>query len=175
MKQLMLSLLATLMICLFTTSAFAQAEPDNENKCRQEVGEIAKDAAQKNGKAILAAHGKMVNACSAFRACKKDCRQDKRSCKEDARADKGQCMADCAKISNKQQEKACKQGCRADKKSSKTDCRQDKRSCKTQCDATEKQGPCKSARKEFWSLVGKTAGKAAGDMARTCESEFSKN
>ncbi len=171
MKQLMLSLLATLLLCLFTTSAFAQAEADNERKCQDKAGDIAKDATQKNGKAILAAHGKMVNACAAFRACKKDCRQDKRSCKEDARSDKGQCIADCAKISNKQQEKACKQGCRADKK----DCRQDKRACKTQCVATEKQGPCQSARKEFWKLVGETSGKAAKDIVNACESEFSKN
>lgn len=155
--------------------AFAQEEADNENACQQAAKDSAKDAAQKYGKDIAAAHGKMFNACSAFRQCKKTCRQDKRSCKGDARADKGQCIANCGKISDKKKEKACKQSCRADKRSDKKDCRQDKRSCKTQCVATEKQGPCKTARKEFWNLVGKAGGEVAKDVTKACAGEFTKD
>lgn len=174
MKKWMM-MCAVAMTMMVAAPAFAQDEEvDNENACQDAAKDAAKDAAQTYGKDIAAAHSKMYNACAAFRQCKKSCRQDKRSCKEDARSDKGQCMADCAKISDKKKEKACKQSCRADKRSDKKDCRQDKRSCKTQCVAQEKQGPCKAARKEFWSLVGKAGGQVAKEVTKACAGEFTK-
>lgn len=172
MKKWMMLMAATMTMSL-TVPAFAQdVEEDGEGACKDAAAAAAKDTAQTYGKDILAAHSKMVNACAAFRQCKKTCRQDKRSCKEDARSDKGQCIADCGKISDKKKEKACKQGCRADKKADKKECRQDKRACKTQCVAEEKQGPCKAARKEFWGLVGKASGSLARDINKACGPEF---
>lgn len=169
-----MTMFAAAMTMMVAAPAFAQEEVDNENACQQAATQAGKDVAQTHGKDILAAHGKMRNACAAFRQCKQSCRKDKRSCKSDARGDKKSCIDDCKKISDKKREKACKQSCRQDKRADKKDCRQDKRSCKSQCVAEEKQGPCKTSRKEFWTLVGKTTGKVASDLTKACAGEFTK-
>ena len=174
MKKLTMGLMACVVMG-FAMPAFAQdegeAEVDGEPACKQAAEAAARDAVKENGREILAAHGRMVQACAAFRSCKSTCRQDKRSCKGDARDEKRDCIADCDKKPRGAQA-ACKKECRQDKRADKRECRQDKRSCKTQCVATEKQGPCKDARKEFWSLVGKTTAKAAREINKACGPEF---
>lgn len=170
MKALTRNLL-TFALCsgfIFVAASPAAADDDDDDpdpdqqdaKCGQVVAATAKAAAQETKEAVKKNAGElqaqfkdMRSACSALRACKKDCRGEKRECKQKCKSLKGP------------KKRACKRACRGEKASCKSDCRSELA-----------QGQCKAARKKFWGTVKGTlaeAGKAAvksnlNDLKTSC-------
>ncbi|MCA9546968.1 MAG: hypothetical protein KC613_21345 [Myxococcales bacterium] len=167
MKNVILGIFGAFAI-MFATPAMAQGVDVGELQDMAEdvVGTqcfgALKDAVQAH---VGPKYQAMRGACAQFRGCKKTCRSAKKDAKADARADKKDCKAECKGKKGKAK-RDCNKSCRQDFRADKKDARAAKRDCKADCRAAYLQGPCKSARKEFWKEIANTVKDNAGQCAQ---------
>lgn len=101
---------------------------------------VLKGDAKDDANSLGGKYSGMRNACAPFRACKQECRIEKRKAKDECKDLRGKAKRKC-----------------------KREARREKRSCKSGCRDEMQQSGCKDARREFWGTMGKVARKVAKD------------
>lgn len=92
-----------------------------------------------------------LEACKAFRSCKRVCRKEKRSGLRTCRRSKRSCRRQCRGLRRRRHRRRCRRSCRKTKRRCARAARKTKRVCRRSCRTTYKTRACKKARRGIFT------------------------